>query len=183
MGATSYIETLAPPLGRLALGLVPALLLAGLAVINVLGTRLGGGVMATANLLKLGGEIRQPEKNLPRALTAGVLLVTAIYLLVSFAFLYIVPLEKVVSSTAFVAQLGGALFGGAGPVPRGQSRGRVVDPGPRPLAGVARGGRRAVGGGFPAALPARPGMKAPPPAVFHRSSSIYRGHPPLVLFR
>ncbi|HSS48656.1 MAG TPA: amino acid permease, partial [Thermoanaerobaculia bacterium] len=58
--------------------------------------------------------IREPERNLPRALTAGVLLVTAVYLLVSFAFLYIVPLEKVVSNTAFVAQLGSALFGGAG---------------------------------------------------------------------
>jgi APA family basic amino acid/polyamine antiporter len=63
---------------------------------------------------KLAGEIREPGKNLPRALTAGVLLVAAIYLLISFAFLYVLPLEAIVSNTAFVAQFGGALFGGAG---------------------------------------------------------------------
>jgi APA family basic amino acid/polyamine antiporter len=63
---------------------------------------------------KLAGEIRDPERNLPRALTGGVLLVTAVYLLVSFAFLYVVPLEQVESNTAFVAQFGSALFGPAG---------------------------------------------------------------------
>ncbi|HET9085941.1 MAG TPA: amino acid permease [Acidobacteriaceae bacterium] len=63
---------------------------------------------------KLAGEIRNPEKNLPRAFIGGVLLVTAVYILISFAFLYVVPLENVVSNTTFVAQFGSALFGGAG---------------------------------------------------------------------
>lgn len=63
---------------------------------------------------KLAGEIREPERNLPRALVGGVLLVTAVYLLVSFAFLYVVPLERVESNAAFVAQFGAALFGEAG---------------------------------------------------------------------
>ncbi|HEY8019607.1 MAG TPA: amino acid permease [Thermoanaerobaculia bacterium] len=63
---------------------------------------------------KLAGEIRDPGRNLPRAFTAGVLLVTAVYLSISFAFLYVLPLETIVSNTAFVAQLGSALFGGAG---------------------------------------------------------------------
>lgn len=63
---------------------------------------------------KLAGEIRDPEKNLPRAFTGGVLLVTGIYLLISFAFLYVLPLERIVSNTAFVAQFGEALFGRAG---------------------------------------------------------------------
>ena len=63
---------------------------------------------------KLAGEIRDPARNLPRALLAGVLLVAAVYLAVSFAFLYVVPLEQVVSNPAFVAQFGSALFGGWG---------------------------------------------------------------------
>lgn len=63
---------------------------------------------------KIAGEIREPGKNLPRALTAGVLLVTAVYLLISFAFLYVLPLEEIASNTAFVAQFGSALFGSAG---------------------------------------------------------------------
>ena len=63
---------------------------------------------------KLAGEIRNPRRTLPLAFTCGVLLVSAIYLLVSFAFLAVVPLDKIVSNTAFVAQFGQALFGSAG---------------------------------------------------------------------
>src|SRR5277367_5155299 len=63
---------------------------------------------------KVAGEVRDPKRNLPLAFTCGVLLVTAVYLLVSFAFLSVVPLERIVSNTAFVAQFGQALFGSAG---------------------------------------------------------------------
>jgi APA family basic amino acid/polyamine antiporter len=63
---------------------------------------------------KLAGEVREPKRTLPLAFTVGVLLVTAVYLLVSFAFLSVVPLEHIVSNTAFVAQFGQALFGAAG---------------------------------------------------------------------
>jgi hypothetical protein len=44
------------------------------------------------------------------AFTLGVLIVTAVYLLVSFAFLSVVTIERIVSNTAFVAQFGEALF-------------------------------------------------------------------------
>jgi len=63
---------------------------------------------------KLAGEVREPKRTLPLAFTLGVLLVTAVYLLVSFAFLSVVPLEHIVSNTAFVSQFGQALFGSAG---------------------------------------------------------------------
>jgi APA family basic amino acid/polyamine antiporter len=63
---------------------------------------------------KIAGEVRNPRKNLPLAFTCGVFLVTAVYLLVSFAFLSVVPLENIVSNTAFVAQFGEALFGSVG---------------------------------------------------------------------
>ena len=63
---------------------------------------------------KLAGEVRNPRRTLPLAFTLGVLLVTAVYLLVSFAFLSVVPLEHIVSNTAFVAQFGQVLFGTAG---------------------------------------------------------------------
>jgi APA family basic amino acid/polyamine antiporter len=63
---------------------------------------------------KVAGEVRNPRRNLPLAFTCGVLLVTGVYLLVSFAFLSVVPLEKIVSNTAFVAQFGEALFGATG---------------------------------------------------------------------
>jgi APA family basic amino acid/polyamine antiporter len=63
---------------------------------------------------KVAGEVRNPQRNLPIAFVGGVLLVTAVYLLVSFAFLAVVPLENIVSNTAFVAQFGHALFGDLG---------------------------------------------------------------------
>jgi APA family basic amino acid/polyamine antiporter len=63
---------------------------------------------------KIAGEVRNPRRNLPLAFTCGVLLVTAVYLLVSFAFLSVVPLDRIVSNTAFVAQFGEALFGSVG---------------------------------------------------------------------
>ena len=171
VGAVAYVQTLMP-LHPTAMTLLPAAILLCLAVVNFLGTRLSGGLMAAANLLKiavlvglagwaitlgggslenllplaarradsgplfpaiagavvsaffsfggwweagkLAGEIRDPEKNLPRAFTGGVLLVTGVYLLISFAFLYVLPLEEIVSNTAFVSQFGGVLFGSAG---------------------------------------------------------------------
>lgn len=63
---------------------------------------------------KIAGQVRNPERALPIAFSAGVLLVTAIYLLVSLAFVAVVPLEQIQSNTAFVAQFGQALFGAAG---------------------------------------------------------------------
>jgi APA family basic amino acid/polyamine antiporter len=63
---------------------------------------------------KVAGEVRNPRRNMPLAFTCGVLLVTAVYLLVSYAFLMVVPMEKIASNTAFVAQFGEALFGATG---------------------------------------------------------------------
>lgn len=60
---------------------------------------------------KLAGEVRDPRRTLPRAFILGVSLVTLVYILVSGAFLYVVPLEKVTSDQAFVSQFGNGLFG------------------------------------------------------------------------
>lgn len=63
---------------------------------------------------KIAGQVRNPKRNLPIAFTAGVLVVTALYLLVSFAFVAVVPMQSIQDNTAFVAQFGQALFGSAG---------------------------------------------------------------------
>jgi APA family basic amino acid/polyamine antiporter len=63
---------------------------------------------------KIAGEIRDPKRNLPLAYVGGVSLVTAVYLLVSAAFLSVLPIDKLTSNTAFVAQFGEALFGATG---------------------------------------------------------------------
>ena len=63
---------------------------------------------------KLAGEARDPSRTLPRALAVGVAIITAIYILTSAVFLYLVPLERVTSGETFAAQAGEALFGPAG---------------------------------------------------------------------
>jgi APA family basic amino acid/polyamine antiporter len=65
-------------------------------------------------ITKLAGEARDPARTLPRALAIGVAAVTAVYLLTSAVFVYLVPLERVTSGETFAAQAGEALFGRAG---------------------------------------------------------------------
>ncbi len=66
------------------------------------------------DLGKLAGEVKNPGRTLPRALTLGVIIVTIVYILTSFAFVYLVPLKQVTSGETFAAQAGEVLFGRAG---------------------------------------------------------------------
>src|SRR5258706_15011340 len=66
------------------------------------------------DLSKLAGEVREPQHTLPRALIYGVTILTAVYILTSAAFLYLVPLEQVTSGETFAAQAGEVLFGRLG---------------------------------------------------------------------
>jgi len=65
-------------------------------------------------IAKLAGEARDPARTVPRALAIGVAIITAIYILTSAVFLYLVPLDRVTSGETFAAQAGEALFGAAG---------------------------------------------------------------------
>jgi basic amino acid/polyamine antiporter, APA family len=82
---------------------------------------LAGGMMSAFfsfagwwDLGKLAGEVKNPGHNLPRALAYGVTIVTIVYVLTSFAFVYLVPLDQVTSGETFAAQAGEVLFGRAG---------------------------------------------------------------------
>jgi basic amino acid/polyamine antiporter, APA family len=63
---------------------------------------------------KIAGEVRNPRRTLPLAFLGGVALVTLIYLLISAAFLAVLPIDRLTSNTAFVAQFGEVLFGASG---------------------------------------------------------------------
>jgi Amino acid transporters len=63
---------------------------------------------------RLAGEIRQPEKNLPKALVIGVVILTLIYVSTSAVFMYLVPAANVTNDETFAAQAGEALFGAVG---------------------------------------------------------------------
>jgi APA family basic amino acid/polyamine antiporter len=66
------------------------------------------------DVTKLAAEVRDPVRNLPRALAYGVLIVGLVYILTSAVFLYLVPLSSVTSAETFAAQAGEVLFGRAG---------------------------------------------------------------------
>lgn len=66
------------------------------------------------DLSKLAGEVRAPERTLPRAMALGVMVVTLVYVVTSAVFLYLVPPERVTSGETFAAQAGEILFGRAG---------------------------------------------------------------------
>lgn len=66
------------------------------------------------DVAKLGGEVRDPSRNLPRALALGVSIVTFAYVLTTAVFVYLVPIEAATSGEAFAARVGLALFGPAG---------------------------------------------------------------------
>ena len=65
-------------------------------------------------LTRIAGEIRDPERNLPRALIIGVLILTLIYISVSGVFMYLVPTAGITSDETFAAQVGEVLFGSVG---------------------------------------------------------------------
>lgn len=86
-------------------------LAAGLAAAFVLAFFAFGGWW---DLSKLAEEVIDPGKTIWRALILGIATVTAVYILITCVFIYLVPADRIVSDTAFAAQVGYRLFGTAG---------------------------------------------------------------------
>ncbi len=63
---------------------------------------------------RIAGEIANPERNVPRILTIGVLIITILYVLTSAVFYYLVPVAAVTNDETFAAQAGAAMFGPSG---------------------------------------------------------------------
>ncbi len=73
-----------------------------------------------ADLSYMGGEVKDPSRNIPRALIIGTLMIVAIYLTINLAYLYLVPIAEMansplIASTAadripFLAGTGGAII-------------------------------------------------------------------------
>jgi APA family basic amino acid/polyamine antiporter len=81
----------------------------GLALVSVLWAYDGWG-----DLSFVGGEVRDPERNLPRALVVGTAGIIAIYLLVNAAYLYLLPLGQMARSPLVAADAAHAVLGRIG---------------------------------------------------------------------
>lgn len=64
--------------------------------------------------LWISGEVKNPERNLPRAIIGGMILVVAVYVLANWAYLRLLGLERVVSSRAIAADAVGTVWGDTG---------------------------------------------------------------------
>lgn len=62
----------------------------------------------------MAGEVRDPQRTLPRAFVLGIVLVTAVYIVTSAVFMGLVPPAQVGDASAFAARVGEVLFGPAG---------------------------------------------------------------------
>jgi len=81
----------------------------GLALISVMWAYDG-----FADLTFASGEVTDPQRNLPRAIIIGTVLIIAIYLLANAAYLYVSPIEQMAQSKLIAADTMGAIFGPAG---------------------------------------------------------------------
>jgi amino acid transporter len=67
-----------------------------------------------ADLAYNAGEVKDPQRNLPRALVGGTLLVVAIYLAANVAYLAVLPIEKIRVSKLVAADAAEAVLGTVG---------------------------------------------------------------------
>ncbi len=101
----SAVHFTAPSAGPLAVGSI------GLALVSVLWAYDGWADLSFAS-----GEVKDPARNLPRAIILGTLALIAIYVLTNLAYLYVLPIEAVARSPLVAADTMMALFGRAGVV-------------------------------------------------------------------
>ena len=83
----------------------------GLALVSVLWAYDGFADVSFA-----GGEVRDPERNLPRAIIVGTLAIIGLYLLANVAYLYVLPVEAMGRSPLVAADVMQTLFGRTGVV-------------------------------------------------------------------
>lgn len=81
----------------------------GLALISVMWAYDG-----FADLTFASGEISDPQRNLPRAIIIGTIMIIAIYLLANVAYLYVSPIETMKNSKLIAADTMSAIFGPIG---------------------------------------------------------------------
>ena len=83
----------------------------GLALVSVLWVYDGW-----ADVSFVGGEVKEPQKNLPKVLIFGTLIIIALYLLANLAYMAVLPVSQIRHSKLVAADVASALIGPAGVV-------------------------------------------------------------------
>jgi len=95
----------------------PTLHLSGLALFAGIAAALQGAFWAYDGWNKLtfiAGEVKQPQRNIPLGLLWGMLIVTAVYLLMNLAYAYVLPVDQMAQSKLVAADVADKLFAGGG---------------------------------------------------------------------
>ncbi|KRN77037.1 APC family permease [Weissella minor] len=84
-------------------------------------TALGAGLLATMyaydgwiHVGNIAGELKNPSRDLPRAITGGIIGIMVIYLAVNFVFLHTLPLNALAGNESAAMDVAGKIFGGMG---------------------------------------------------------------------
>jgi len=91
--------------------------LQGLALFAAVAAALQGAFWAYDGWNKLtyiAGEIKEPQRNVPRGLFLGMLIVTAIYLLMNLVYSYVLPIDVMAKSKLVAADVAERCFSGGG---------------------------------------------------------------------
>jgi basic amino acid/polyamine antiporter, APA family len=65
-------------------------------------------------LTYIAGEVKEPQRNIPLGLVWGMLIVTAIYLLINVAYAYVLPIDQMAKSKLVAADVANKCFAGGG---------------------------------------------------------------------
>src|SRR5262249_52370738 len=60
---------------------------------------------------QIAGELKDPDRSLPRVFLGGIAAVTALYLLLNAAFVHVLPFDRIASSTLVAGDAADAMFG------------------------------------------------------------------------
>lgn len=67
-----------------------------------------------ADLTFVAGEVKDPERTMPRALLIGTAMIVVLYLLVNVAYLYVLPISEMAASEVVAADAARKIFGAVG---------------------------------------------------------------------
>jgi basic amino acid/polyamine antiporter, APA family len=91
--------------------------LGGLALVAGIAAALQGAFWAYDGWNKLtyiAGEVKQPQRNIPLGLLWGMLVVTAVYVLINVAYAYVLPIDQMAHSKLVAADVAERCFSGGG---------------------------------------------------------------------
>jgi basic amino acid/polyamine antiporter, APA family len=91
--------------------------LAGLALFAAIAAALQGAFWAYDgwnNITYCAGEVRNPQRNIPRGLIYGMAIVISVYVLINLAYTYVLPIEAMAASKLVAADVAEKFFTGGG---------------------------------------------------------------------